>query len=82
MTRRHGDRHPERFNIDFFFKAETWASGFPSLPPLTSSSMTETVEFTHGPLLQPDDLWARSRPLFRLAPTPTPPPAWGMAVLG
>ena len=47
MTRRHGDRHPERFNLDFFFKTDTWASGLPSLPPLTSS-MTETVEFTHG----------------------------------
>ena len=80
MTRRHGDLNPEQFNIDFFFKAETWASGFPSLPSLTSS-MTETVEFTHGPLLHPDDLWAGSRPLFRLAQTPNPPPAWGMAVL-
>ena len=76
-TRRHGDLHPERFNMDFFFRTETWAPGFPSLPPL-KSSITETVEFTHGPLLQPDDLWAGSRPLFRLAPTPTPLPLPGV----
>ena len=76
-----GTFSPRRFNTNFLFKTETWAPGFPSLPPLTSS-MTETVEYTHGPLLQPDNVWAGSRPLFRLAPTPTPPPAWGMAVLG
>ena len=60
-------------NIDLIVKTEMWASGFPSLPPLTSSMM-ETVEFTHLPFLPPDDVWAGTRPLFCLTPTPTPPP--------
>ena len=57
-------------------KTETWAPGFPFMPTLTSG-MTESVQFTHGRLLQPDDLWAGSHAFFRLAQTPNPRPCLG-----
>ena len=47
-----------------------------SFPTTASCSMNRSVDLTQGPLLQPDNLWAGSHPLFCLAPPPLLPGVW------